>query len=169
MKYTLCNGAYADVQILLKVKGNFIFRVQCLEFWRVFWGGKKKWMYHICIHSFCNNPKICIHFKLLNVWKNPTHWTYLMGIRLFRDFCLRAIIVCVRLRIGGLSWQVKRAQFGIWTAAPIPPTPWSRVHQPVSQCSIKSFIVSNKSLYFDMRSRGRWPEWFHVCLKPLSC
>lgn len=57
--------------------------------------------------SFCNNPKICIHFMLLNIWKNPKHWTDFMGIQLFCDFYLRAIIVCVRLRIGGLSPQVK--------------------------------------------------------------
>lgn len=44
---------------------------------------------------------------LLNIWENPKHWTDLMGIQLFCDFYLRAIIVCVRLRIGGLSPQVK--------------------------------------------------------------
>lgn len=168
MKYTLCNGAYANVQILLKVKGNFISRVQCLEFWRAFWK-KINECIHISIHFFCNYPKICIHFKLQAQKKNPTHWTCSMGIQLFRELFESHYCLC-QTENWWLFLTIKIAQFGIWTAT-IPPTPWSRVHQPVSKtkCSIKSFIVSNKSLYFDIRSHGCWREWFHVCLKRLSC
>lgn len=82
---------------------------------------------HICIHSFCNTNKIWIHFKDKSYtldWFNG--YSVVLWLLFESHYCL-----CQTENWWPFSTS-QRAQFGIWTAT-IPPTPCSRVHQPVSK------------------------------------
>lgn len=141
MKYTLCDGAYANVQILLKVKGNLIFMVQCLEFRSIFWKKMNAFTF-VSIHSVI--PPKYVHI----LRKNPKHWTNLMGIQLFCDFYLRAIIVCVRLRIGGLPQQVKEPslEYGQLPSLPHPVPGCTNLFQRQNVKSSRSLSRINRSI-----------------------
>lgn len=74
---------------------------------------------------------------------------------LFSDFCLRAIIVCVRLRIGGRLGILRSP---VWNKCcdsyHLSHTLIQGVVTFFQDKMLKSFSVSNKSLYFDIRNCG---------------
>lgn len=159
MKYTLCDGAYANVQILLKVKGNLILKVQCLEFQSIFW----KKMNAFIFVSICSviPPKYVYILRT-----NPKHWTDLMGIQLFCDFYLRAIIVCVRLRIGGLSRQVKEPslEYGPLPSLPHPVPGCTHLFQRQNVKSSRSLSRINRSILISESIEAHLSDlsWFEM-------